>query len=342
MLFSPGRTLFALNCSLPPSFQTQLDIKEPRLAENAIVRSLVELKHRSNHPPLDLCLVALQFESEDATEKLDLASVPKLPPTAASQVLFSNTEQPQYSFMNNERWYNRPLPPLGQLVSSGSLSPRGNSFSSAAGWQGGSQSSYSTAPSSDGPKTPSPTLPLNAVTGPPTTIASFDAMNQGTQDMYYSQSMSAAQPPSHQHGASSGIPYPQQQPPLLQSAHAGYSNPNPYHQYYTGANGLTSPPAAPPPVSTQMGNPQNVLPLPGVGGQGSMPNHYAGFDTTGQHPPPGMKPRVTATLWEDEGSLCFQVEARGICVARREGKRQRRRFNLIREYLVANVSQIMP
>lgn len=33
-----------------------------------------------------------------------------------------------------------------------------------------------------------------------------------------------------------------------------------------------------------------------------------------------MKPRVTATLWEDEGSLCFQVEARGICVARREGK----------------------
>lgn len=33
-----------------------------------------------------------------------------------------------------------------------------------------------------------------------------------------------------------------------------------------------------------------------------------------------MKPRVTATLWEDEGSLCFQVEAKGVCVARREGK----------------------
>jgi protein SOK2 len=31
-----------------------------------------------------------------------------------------------------------------------------------------------------------------------------------------------------------------------------------------------------------------------------------------------MKPRVTATLWEDEGSLCFQVEAKGVCVARRE------------------------
>lgn len=42
------------------------------------------------------------------------------------------------------------------------------------------------------------------------------------------------------------------------------------------------------------------------------------FDTTGQVAPPGMKPRVTATLWEDEGSLCFQVEANGVCVARRE------------------------
>lgn len=51
-----------------------------------------------------------------------------------------------------------------------------------------------------------------------------------------------------------------------------------------------------------------------------MPNQYSGFDTSGQVAPPGMKPRVTATLWEDEGSLCFQVEARGICVARREGE----------------------
>lgn len=43
------------------------------------------------------------------------------------------------------------------------------------------------------------------------------------------------------------------------------------------------------------------------------------YDTTGQLAPPGAKPRVTATLWEDEGSLCYQVEAKGVCVARREG-----------------------
>jgi protein SOK2 len=45
----------------------------------------------------------------------------------------------------------------------------------------------------------------------------------------------------------------------------------------------------------------------------------APMDTTGQVAPQGVKPRVTATLWEDEGTLCFQVDVRGTCVARREG-----------------------
>ena len=43
-------------------------------------------------------------------------------------------------------------------------------------------------------------------------------------------------------------------------------------------------------------------------------------DTTGQLAPPGVKPKVTATLWEDEGTICFQVDVKGTCVARREGK----------------------
>lgn len=61
--------------------------------------------------------------------------------------------------------------------------------------------------------------------------------------------------------------------------------------------------------------------LPGVvgGGQGYSQASMT-FDATGQIAPAGMKPRVTATLWEDEGSLCFQVEAKGVCVARREGE----------------------
>jgi protein SOK2 len=58
-------------------------------------------------------------------------------------------------------------------------------------------------------------------------------------------------------------------------------------------------------------------PAPSLAGSQSYQAHS--FDHTGQVAPPGMKPRVTATLWEDEGSLCFQVEAKGVCVARREG-----------------------
>lgn len=102
------------------------------------------------------------------------------------------------------------------------------------------------------------------------------------------------------------------QPPIMQHGQP-YSNGGPAPYSYGYGNGMTSPSGAH--MAGGLPN-QNVLPLPG---QGGVPPGYA-FDSTGQNPPPGMKPRVTATLWEDEGSLCFQVEARGICVARREGK----------------------
>lgn len=71
-----------------------------------------------------------------------------------------------------------------------------------------------------------------------------------------------------------------------------------------------------PPSSVSKGS--TVLPPPSVHQPGMVRSLPIGMDTTGQIAPPGVKPRVTATLWKDEGSLCFQVEARGICVARRE------------------------
>lgn len=43
-------------------------------------------------------------------------------------------------------------------------------------------------------------------------------------------------------------------------------------------------------------------------------------DNTGQSCPPGGRPRVSTTIWEDEGTLCFQVEAKQVTVARREGR----------------------
>jgi protein SOK2 len=125
---------------------------------------------------------------------------------------------------------------------------------------------------------------------------------------------------THMPPGSAPPPQPAQyhNPPLLHPA--SQYQPPPYASQYAYANGMTSPPTGGP-VGNPMGGAGNVLPLPSVPTQpGLAPSAYNhGFDTTGQVAPAGMKPRVTATLWEDEGSLCFQVEARGICVARREG-----------------------
>ena len=55
---------------------------------------------------------------------------------------------------------------------------------------------------------------------------------------------------------------------------------------------------------------------------GSLPQRLASHHNPRGRPPHPIilerKPRVTTTLWEDQGTLCFQVEARGVVVARRE------------------------
>ncbi|KAK2848521.1 hypothetical protein FQN49_005640 [Arthroderma sp. PD_2] len=123
-----------------------------------------------------------------------------------------------------------------------------------------------------------------------------------------------------------------QQPSLLQPGPTAYAPSHSYPQYGY-SNGITSPPASNQSVPNSLNGqgPTQILPLPPLNStapnsHGYVPNSTAQvqppysqpFDTTGQIAPPGVKPRVTATLWEDEGSLCFQVEARGVCVARRE------------------------
>lgn len=38
---------------------------------------------------------------------------------------------------------------------------------------------------------------------------------------------------------------------------------------------------------------------------------------------PIARPKLTTTVWEDEGTLCYQVDAKSVCVARRQGKHLR-------------------
>lgn len=174
---------------------------------------------------------------------------------------------------------------------------------------------------------------------------SLGSMNQTQPYMDVHSHMSSAQPYAPQ-GATAGAMSHYQyhgQPPVMQPA-SSYA-PAAYPQYGY-APGVTSPPTGHPPSSMGGQMPAQLLPLPGklqsqnvvddysdryqVSNHAAPPSGYGNntgaplqgfvFDGTGQVAPPGAKPRVTATLWEDEGSLCYQVEAKGVCVARREGK----------------------
>ncbi|OQE20536.1 hypothetical protein PENSTE_c013G03053 [Penicillium steckii] len=151
-------------------------------------------------------------------------------------------------------------------------------------------------------------------------------MNQTQPYMDVHSHMSSAQPYASQGATAGAMPHYNyhQQPPVLQPA-SSYG-PASYSQYGY-PNGVTSPPTGHPPPSGLTGQmPAQLLPLPvnhsvappGYGNNTGAPLQGFVYDSTGQVAPPGAKPRVTATLWEDEGSLCYQVESKGVCVARRE------------------------
>lgn len=164
-------------------------------------------------------------------------------------------------------------------------------------------------------------------------------------DMHAPSHMSSA--PSYSHPASAApmqhYPQYQHQPVMQPSSH--YAAP-PAYSNYGYPNGVASPqsagghmgsamqpqglhlPSSRYPLShgTTPANKNTAMSMNGSAQHSYPPqstnpptNFQVPFDPTGQTGPPGMKPRVTATLWEDEGSLCFQVEAKGVCVARREG-----------------------
>lgn len=54
----------------------------------------------------------------------------------------------------------------------------------------------------------------------------------------------------------------------------------------------------------------------------------------GQYQPPGIRPRVTTTMWEDEKTLCYQVDANNVSVVRRADN------NMINGTKLLNVAQM--
>lgn len=56
--------------------------------------------------------------------------------------------------------------------------------------------------------------------------------------------------------------------------------------------------------------------------------------SVGQYQPPGIRPRVTTTMWEDEKTLCYQVDANNVLVVRRADN------NMINGTKLLNVAQM--
>ncbi|KAF2001323.1 hypothetical protein P154DRAFT_575048 [Amniculicola lignicola CBS 123094] len=303
------------------------------------------LENRPSREPLRAG-TALFLSTSFNTVKLELPSISSVHARGPVDTWYNSQYAPRPA-PSSER-----LPALPQLQpqtsgSSTSSSPRGGSFSagSIANGSVSSNTSYSSSTHGHaGYKTPSPEQTPQALNrdGQPLNAQSQQGSPYGNQQSYgyppegyNSMNQMQTYPevhPAHMsaataHAPASGPPsnmshyaYPQQ-PSILQPgpqyapAPAGY--PAPY-----GYNGVPSQL----PASSSMNQslvPQPIqLPAMSSGAPSANlsgnQNYQHTFDTTGQIAPPGMKPRVTATLWEDEGSLCFQVEAKSVCVARRE------------------------
>ncbi|KAI4149466.1 MAG: hypothetical protein LQ340_004619 [Diploschistes diacapsis] len=268
------------------------------------------------------------------TGKLELPSISQVDPQGPAGVPWYTTQPGHRSLTVSDRLPDIHLSQTGPLNAPLATRPsRGASFDSSSNHSNSAPSltsSYSSIDTGLGIKTPP-----SAGSPEASSVLFSKDQPQYFQEAAYSGSMNQSHPymdnqhphltsgpsyaPHQQTSGMSHYQYPTQASTAYAPAQSSYG------QYY---GGVTSPHPVGHPVSVSMGT--QLLPLPTMGAT-AHPQHSYGapgghaqgysqgnFDTTGQVAPPGVKPRVTATLWEDEGSLCFQVEAKGVCVARRE------------------------
>ena len=121
-------------------------------------------------------------------------------------------------------------------------------------------------------------------------------------------------PPHYPAAATSGPAY---HAPFMSSMmpHAGY---NPHTPAHIPSHHAPSAAAMPLSMTTSSANATSPAAPGGMtsgammaaSSYGSAPQYTTPVPWMGRH-------RVTTTLWEDEGTLCFQVDVKGVCVARR-------------------------
>ncbi|CAL1201924.1 unnamed protein product [Candida parapsilosis] len=108
-------------------------------------------------------------------------------------------------------------------------------------------------------------------------------------------------------------------------------------QPYGGNRSYTSAPQGPTSTASSVSQPQHATPSHHPM-QRPMPQqdtlNHASTSTVGQYQPPGIRPRVTTTMWEDEKTLCYQVDANNVSVVRRADN------NMINGTKLLNVAQM--
>ncbi|KAI8366672.1 transcription regulator HTH, apses-type DNA-binding domain-containing protein, partial [Radiomyces spectabilis] len=88
-----------------------------------------------------------------------------------------------------------------------------------------------------------------------------------------------------------------------------------------GLSWNSSPPPLPPPTVTGVAG--GALSRPGyASGTNGLSPFGPCSSSSVVHPPnmssPIQRPKLSTTVWEDEGTLCYQVDAKSVCVARRK------------------------
>lgn len=99
----------------------------------------------------------------------------------------------------------------------------------------------------------------------------------------------------------------------------------PQPQHYSNVNNHGTTPA--PGGETAAGYSSNYTPVPDT-------LNSSNNSSVGQYQPPGVRPRVTTTMWEDEKTLCYQVDANNVSVVRRADN------NMINGTKLLNVAQM--
>lgn len=102
-------------------------------------------------------------------------------------------------------------------------------------------------------------------------------------------------------------PVPSSTPSLLQSRFYPTSSSSP-----SSSNNSMPPPSVPTSAS------HSFQPYPTLSRSSSYLNNN-GYNRVSSSNKPINRARLTTTLWEDESTICYQVDCRGICVARRQG-----------------------